>query len=183
MIYLTLFGEFFKIGLFSIGGGLATLPFFYRLAAAYDWLPAELIPDIAAVAQSSPGAIGVNMAVYAGFRCAGVPGGIIAALGLVTPAIVIIILIARMLQAYKANRAVQAVFSGLRPAAAGLLCAACFQAIKLALYNPAAQTWFQLLRWRECALFVIIFFLIRRFKAQPILYIAAAGLAGVFLEF
>jgi chromate transporter len=122
------------------------------------------------------------MAVYAGFCGAGIPGGIVAALGLVSPAIIIIIIIARMLQAYKENRIVQAVFSGLRPAAAGLLCAACFQAIKVPLYNPAAQAWFQLLRWRECALFGLIFFLIRRFKAQPILYIAAAGIAGVLLE-
>ncbi|GHV88381.1 chromate transporter [Spirochaetia bacterium] len=183
MTYLILFAEFFKIGLFAIGGGLATLPFLYRLAGAYPWLTQEMIPDMLAVAQSSPGAIGVNMAIYTGFRCAGIPGGIIAALGLVTPSVIIIIVVARMLRAFKENVTVQAVFSGLRPAAAGLLAAAGFSAISLSLYNPAASIWYQQLRWREALLFAILFLFIRRFKVHPIVYIAAAGGVGIALGF
>jgi chromate transporter len=181
MIFLTLFAEFFKIGLFAIGGGLATLPFLYKLAEKYDWISAELIPDMVAVAQSTPGAIGVNIAVYAGFTCAGIPGGVIAALGLITPSIIIIIIIARMLRAFKESSVVQSVFSGLRPAAAGLLSAACFAAIKLSLYNSAAASWYEILRWRECILFAVLFILIYRFKRHPIIYIAAAGVVGVVL--
>ncbi|MDR0387566.1 MAG: chromate transporter, partial [Treponema sp.] len=121
MIFLILFGEFFKIGLFSIGGGLATLPFLYRLAETYPWLPVEAIPDITAAVQFSPGAIGVNLSFYTGFLCAGIAGGVTAALGLITPSIVIIIIVARMLAVFKEDRTLKAVFTGLRPAAAGLL--------------------------------------------------------------
>jgi chromate transporter len=183
MTYLILFAEFFKIGLFAIGGGLATLPFLYKLAGVYSWLKAEMIPDMLAVAQSSPGAIGVNLAIYTGFRCAGIPGGIIAALGLITPSVIIIIIVARMLRAFKTSRVVQSVFSGLRPAAAGLLAAAGFSAITLSLYNPAAARWYQQLRWREALLFAVLFLLIRRLKIHPVVYIAAAGVAGIVLGF
>ncbi|MDR3167758.1 MAG: chromate transporter [Treponema sp.] len=183
MTLLVLFAEFFKIGLFAIGGGLATLPFLYKLADKYDWLSWDMILDIQAVAQSLPGAIGANMAAYTGFRCAGIPGGFIATLGLISPSIIIIIVIARMLRAFKESTLVTAVFSGLRPAAAGLLAAACFGAIKLSLYNAAAPVWYELLRWRQCLLFGVLFILIVKFKKHPVVYIAAAGAAGIVLQF
>jgi chromate transporter len=181
MSLLVLFAEFFKIGAFAVGGGLATLPFLYRLADAYPWLNPGLIGNIQAVAQSLPGAIGINMAAYAGFLCAGVPGGIVAVLGLVSPSIMVILIIARMLKAFKENRVVMAVFSGLRPAAGGLLCAAGLSALAHALYYGAAPVWYERLRLRECLLFAVLFVLIRKFKQHPIVYIAAAGVAGVIL--
>jgi chromate transporter len=179
MNLLLLYAEFFKIGLFSVGGGLATLPFLYELADKYDWITHELIGDMLAIAQSSPGAIGVNMAGYAGFQCAGIPGAFVSALGLVSPSIVIIIIIARMLQAFKESRIVKAVFSGLRPAAGGLLTAAGFNAIKFSLYNASARVWYESLRWKECLLFAIIFLLVFKFKKHPIIYIAFAGAVGL----
>ncbi|MDR3335292.1 MAG: chromate transporter [Treponema sp.] len=181
MTMVFLFALFFQTGLFSIGGGLATLPFLYQMADHYEWLNHEMVADILAVAQSSPGAIGVNMAAYAGYRCAGIPGAFVAALGLISPSIIIIIIIARMLKAFRANTTVGAVFAGLRPAAAGLLAAAGFGALKLSLYNSAASVWYELLRWRECLLFVVLFLLIYHFKKHPIIYIAAAGVIGIVL--
>ena len=97
MIYLILFLEFFKIGLFSVGGGLATLPFLYELANKYPWLTTNNIADMIAVSESTPGPIGVNMATYAGFHASGLLGGIISTLGLVTPSIIVIIIIAGIL--------------------------------------------------------------------------------------
>jgi chromate transporter len=182
MTLLLLFAEFFKIGLFAVGGGLATLPFLYQLADKYEWLSRDMVLDIQAVAQSLPGAIGANMAVYTGFYCAGIPGGAAAVLGLVSPSIIIIIIIARMLRAFKESALVKAVFSGLRPAAAGLLAAACFGAVKLSLYNPAASGWREFLRWRECLLFGLLFFLIFKFKKHPVIYIAAAGVVGLIFK-
>lgn len=179
MIFLTLFYEFFKIGLFSIGGGLATLPFLYKLAEVYPWLPAETIPDIVAAAQFSPGAIGVNLSLYTGFRCAGVAGGFTAALGLITPSVVVIIIVARMFARFKENRAVKAIFSGLRPAAAGLLAAVTYALIRASLFTPGASV--RNIRWRESVLFAVLFITIYRFKKHPILYIAAAGIAGIIL--
>jgi chromate transporter len=121
------------------------------------------------------------MAAYAGFLGAGLPGACIAALGLVSPSIIIIIVIARMLQSFKENALVKSVFSGLRPAAAGLLAAAGFGAIKLSLYNPGAPQWYNLIRWQETLIFAVLFLLIRKFKRHPVVYIAIAGAAGIAL--
>jgi chromate transporter len=181
MTLLFLFVRFAQIGLFSIGGGLATLPFLYQLAAGSDWLTVEMIGNMLAVAQSLPGAIGVNLAGYTGFEYAVFPGAFIAALGLVSPSIVIIIIGARVLAAFKQNTLVQAVFSGLRPAAGGLLLAAGFGAIKMALYNSDFSVWYEALRWKELLLFAALFFFIHRFKTHPIISIAIAGIAGIVL--
>jgi chromate transporter len=178
---LLLYAEFFKIGVFSVGGGLATLPFLYQMADKYEWLTRENVADFLAIAQSSPGAIGVNMAAQTGFRCAGLPGAILAALGLISPAIVIIVIIARMLLAFKENKIVALVFSGLRPAAAGLLAAACFGALKISLYNGAAAKWYEIIRLREFVIFAVLFLLVLRFKGHPIIYIALGAAAGIAL--
>jgi chromate transporter len=121
------------------------------------------------------------MAAYTGFLAMGIPGAVVAVLGLVSPSIIVIILIARMLQAFKENRVITAVFFGLRPAAGGLLCAAGFGALQRALYHAAAPIWYERLQWRECGLFLVIFLLIFKFKQHPIIYIAAAGAVGVVL--
>ena len=93
MIFLQLFWEFFKTGLFAVGGGLATLPFLYRLADKYPWFSAKQIPDMIAVSESTPGPLGINMATYTGFQHSGVIGSIAATFGLVLPSVIIIILI------------------------------------------------------------------------------------------
>jgi chromate transporter len=176
-----LFAQFFKIGLFSIGGGYATLPFLYEMADKEEWLSAEKIGDMLAVAQSLPGAVGVNLSVYTGFQRAGISGGVIAALGLVSPSIVMVVVIARILNAFKESAVVASLFSGLRPAGAGLLSAAALGTLAISLLNPVAETWAAMLRWRECALFVAIFLLIRSLKQHPIVYLAFAGVVGMAL--
>ena len=183
MKLLYLFATFFKIGLFSIGGGLATLPFLFELAdGSGGWLTREIIGNMLAVAQSLPGAIGANLSAYTGFRYAWIPGGYIAALGLIAPSIIIIIIVARMLQAFKESAVVKGLFTGFRPAAAGLLSAAGFGAISLSLWSTAAPVWYASLRWKETLIFAVLFFLIFRFKKHPIIYIIAAGAAGVVLK-
>jgi chromate transporter len=178
---LILFAEFFKIGLFSVGGGLATLPFLYRLADQYDWLDYQTITDMIAVAESTPGAIGVNMATYAGFQCAGIAGAGIATVGLVAPSIIIILIVARVLRAFKENAVVNAVFSGLRPAATGLIAAAGFGVIQMTLWTGQAAVWYEHFKWRECLLFAVIVALIYALKKHPVLYIGIAAVAGIVL--
>jgi chromate transporter len=186
MNLLFLFVQFFKIGLFSIGGGYATLPFLYEMAdkakgSSGEWISAEKIGDMLAVAQSLPGAIGVNLSAYTGFEYAGIAGGLIAALGLVSPSIIIIIIIARVLNAFKDSKTAAALFAGFRPAGAGLLSAAALGALAISLVNRAAETFTAMLRWRECILFTVLFFLVYKFKKHPVVYIAVAGAAGVVL--
>ncbi|MDR2767587.1 MAG: chromate transporter [Treponema sp.] len=181
VICLVIFAAFFKIGIYSIGGGLATLPFLFELAEQYSWLSPEKIGDFLAIAQSSPGATGVNMAAQTGYLWAGPAGSVAAAMGLITPSIIVIIIVARMLAAFKKNKIVAAVFTGLRPAAAGLLAAAGFGVWKLALYVRDAAAWYDSIRWRELFIFAAFFILVWKFKKHPILYVAAAGALGIAL--
>jgi chromate transporter len=179
---LLIFAEFFKIGLFSIGGGLATLPFLYQLADKYDWFTYEAIADMIAISESTPGAIGVNMATYTGFQYAGIPGGIIATLGLVSPSIIVILIVARIFNTFKENSVVQSVFAGFRPAATGLIAAAGFGVITLSLYNREAALWYKMVNLREFTLMVVLFILIRSLRKHPVVYIAAAAAAGMLLR-
>ena len=134
-LYLRLFWEFFKTGLFAVGGGLATLPFMYDISDKTGWFTHSMLADMVAVSESTPGPIGVNMATYVGFVTGGVPGAVIATVGLVTPSVIVILLIARVLKVFRENRYVDAGFYGLRPCSIGLIAAAGVLVVKLALFN------------------------------------------------
>ncbi|MDR3356020.1 MAG: chromate transporter [Spirochaetaceae bacterium] len=183
MNVLLLYIEFFAIGIFSIGGGLATLPFIYRLAGKYPWLEAAQIPDMLAVAQLLPGAMGVNLGAYVGIHAADVAGAFVAASGLVSAPVMIIIVIARLYDDFKKNQAVQSVFEGLRPAAAGLLASAGYGVLKLAFYRQGAGVWYQSIKLQECFISVIFYILLAHFKKLPtVLFIVAGALAGIILK-
>jgi len=182
-----LFANFFKIGLFSVGGGYAIIPFLFEMAdkshaAGSGWLTREMVGNMLAVAQSLPGAIGANLSAYTGIHYGGVPAGFIAAFGLVAPAVIVIMIVARTLKAFKGNTLVNSLFAGFRPAAAGLLSAATLGALSLSLWHADAPVWYEYLRWKETLIFIVSFFLIYKFKKHPILYIAAAGVVGVVLK-
>ncbi len=117
MIYLLLFWEFFKTGLFAVGGGLATLPFLYQMAEKHpDWFTKEMVADMLAVSESTPGPIGINMATYAGFNAAGnFWGSLVATLAIILPSIIIITIIAKFLSKWGENRFVKGAFYGVRP--------------------------------------------------------------------
>ena len=135
MLYLRLFWEFFKTGLFAVGGGMATLPFLYSMSDTTGWFSHAQLADMIAVSESTPGPIGVNMATYVGFTAAGIPGAVIATLGLITPSIIIILIIARVLAAFRQNKYVDAAFYGLRPCSVGLIAAAGLLVVKIALFD------------------------------------------------
>ena len=185
MNLLLLYAEFFKIGLFSVGGGLATLPFLYEMSSRYNFFTPQDIGNFLAIAQSSPGAIGVNMSAQIGYLAAGVPGACAVPLALISPAIIVIMVISRILASFKENKTVTAIFLGLRPAAAGLIFAAGFGVIALSLYSTdifnQGGMWYAGIKWKEVILFTVLFFLVWKFKKHPIIYIAAAGIAGVLL--
>ena len=190
MILLRLFWEFFQIGLFSIGGGLATLPFLYNLGARSGWFTAEQVADMLAVSESTPGPIGVNMATYVGFTSAGVPGSIIATLGLITPSIIIILLVAAAMKAFRNNRYVEAAFYTLRPASTGLITAAGWSVIILVLVNTelykATGVLTDLFRWKNVILFLVIWTMTNLVKPvkklHPIVFIALAAVCGVVFK-
>ena len=110
MIFLELYWSFLLVGLFSMGGGMATVPFLFDLSARTGWFSAADLANMIAVSEATPGPIGVNMATYVGYATAGVPGGIVAVLGLVTPAVVIILLVSRLLSTLWKNPNIQGLF-------------------------------------------------------------------------
>ena len=138
MIYLQLIYEFFKTGLFAVGGGLATLPFLNEICQKYDWFTEQMLADMIAISESTPGPIGINMSTYAGYQAAGVLGSIVATCSLVAPSIIIIVLIARFLSKFNEHPLVKSAFSGLRPAVTGLIAAAAVSVMKLALLRIPA---------------------------------------------
>ena len=135
MILLQLFIEFFKIGLFAVGGGMATIPFLQELSQRTGWFSERFITDMIAISESTPGPIGINMATYVGFNLAGVAGGIVATLGTIIPAIVIITLVSKSLEKFSGNKYVDYMFYGLRPAVTGLIAAAGFDVFRIAVVH------------------------------------------------
>lgn len=187
MIFLRLFFIFFKIGLFSIGGGLATLPFLQDLAENYDWMTSKELIDMIAISESTPGAIGINTATFVGYKAAGIFGGVITTLGLVTPSIIIIVLIAHYFKRFNEKPLVQGAFLGIRPAVTGLIASVCFEVIKISILNierfNLSKNIIDIINIKETALFIIMMYLIYRYKKHPILYIAGAAIVGIIFKF
>ena len=125
MIYVQLFWEFFKTGLFAVGGGMATLPFLQAIGESTGWYTYTDLMNMLAVSESTPGPIGINMATYVGFTAAGIPGAVVATVGEITPSIIVILIVAAVLHSFRNNRYVDRAFYGLRPASTGLIGAAC----------------------------------------------------------
>jgi chromate transporter len=186
MIYITLIYEFLKIGLFSIGGGLATLPFLYQAADRYPWFTHEMLTDMIAISQSTPGPIGLNMATYAGYAAAGVPGGVLASLALVTPSLIIVSCLVKTLEEFKENALVKAAFYGIRPAVTALIASAAFGIVKITLLDVSkfagAQSFANIFNYGRLALFAVLFYLMRKYNKHPAFYIGAGALAGVLLK-
>lgn len=135
MVFWELFLEFFQIGLFAIGGGPATIPFLMDIPSRHDWYRVEDVANMLAVSESTPGPIGINMATYAGFNAAGLPGGIVATLSLVLPSLIVIILIAKLLDNFSNNKYVNSSFGMIRPAVTGLIATAVWGIFRTTIFN------------------------------------------------
>ena len=186
MIYLQLFWEFLKIGLFAVGGGMATLPFLQDLAEKTGWYSQSLITDMIAISESTPGPIGINMATYVGCNVAGFLGGVVATMGEILPAIVIVVTVSRYLEKFRGSKLVDAAFYGLRPAVTGLIAAAGISVVQVAMFH------FDLYRQtgvlmdafdlKKIVFFVVAFAAIKKFKLHPVVYIACAAVVGILLS-
>ncbi len=186
MIYLVLFLEFFKIGLFTIGGGLACLPFLYELAEKYIWINKSMIADMIAISQSTPGPIGINMATYAGYQGGGILGGIIATIGIVAPSFIIIIIIAHYLKKFKDSKIVKLIFKGLRPAVTALIGVACFEIMKISIFTldkfKITHKIFDIVDLKNLFLFGALFYIINKFDKHPIIYILLGAIIGIVFK-
>lgn len=200
MIYLQLFLEFFKTGLFAIGGGMATLPFLQNIGEKTGWYTYTELMNMLAVSESTPGPIGINMATYVGFTVGGIPGAIIATIGEITPSIIVILLVAMALNKFKDSKYVAHAFYGLRPASTGLIAAACAGVVlevlttvntvsgENSLLNhfevDAASS---LLHWKGVILAIVLLILSNWVKPvkklHPVVLIAFSAVIGVVFQF
>ncbi len=190
MLLLKLFWEFFQVGLFAVGGGMATVPFLYAMGERTGWFTAETVADMIAVSESTPGPIGVNMATFVGNNTAGIPGGLCATLGLITPSIIVILLIAAALKSFSRNRVVNAVFSALRPCSAGLITASGLSVAALCFLDKAKLAEDGILggvRWEAVLLAALLLVLTQWVKPtkklHPILFIAFSAVVGIVFRF
>lgn len=188
MIFLRLFFEFFKVGLFSVGGGLATIPFLTDLGLRTGWFDSAQLANMIAIAESTPGPLGINMATYVGFTTAGIPGGVLATLGLIAPAVIVIMIVARFLKRFRQSKVVDGVFYGLRAASVALITAALLQVARIAL---TTLEWAErtpetgILYWPAIALAAVIFVVSRYTplkKLHPICFIGFAALVGIVFQ-
>lgn len=182
MTYLLLFFEFFKTGLFAIGGGLATVPFLFEIANKYPWFTKGQLTDMIAVAESTPGPIGVNMATYAGFSAGGIGGAIIATLGLVTPSVIVVLIVAKILAKFKDNKFVNYAFYGIRPAVAGMIIAAWVSLFQMCVINQAYTGIKDLFYLKELVIFVFMTALCLKTKINPICYIILGAIIGIIFK-
>ena len=200
---LIMIAEFFKTGLFAVGGGLATIPFLREMAQKYPWFEVSELTDMIAVSESTPGPIGVNMATYAGFNMGfsgfdgflgillGILGGICATLALICPSIIVIIIVAKFLEKFKSNKLVDGAFYGIRPCSATLVASAMLDVLILSVfagskgYNLFGMT----INLPETVnvigiLFfaLLIPFVVKLKKVHPIVFIAIGAVVGIIFK-
>lgn len=182
-IYMQLIYEFFKIGLFSVGGGMATLPFLMDLTTKYDWYTKAELTDMIAIIQSTPGPIGVNMATFAGYNTAGIPGALLATFALVTPALFVIVIIARFMENFSENATVKAAFYGIRPAVAALIGYAVWELLKITFLTESENTIQLDLPGIILCLVIFAVMQVKQFKKlHPLFWIVTGAAIGIIFQ-
>ena len=171
MIYLKLLFSFFKIGLFSFGGGYAMLPMIEREVVVLNgWISQKEFIDIVAISQSTPGPISINSATYIGYKTGGVLGSASATLGTVLPSFIIMLIICTFFLKFKGNQLLEGALSGLRPAVIGLIAAAAISLVGESFVD-----------YKSIIIFAVVFIATFKFKIDPIIMILASGIAGTIL--
>lgn len=188
--FIRLYFNFFITGLFAMGGGMSTIPFLYDMSDRTGWFTYSQLADMIAVSECTPGAIGANMASYVGFSLAGVPGAVIATLGIISPSIIIILIIAKFLTKYHNNRHVQNAFDGLKPASFALIAIAAITMIRITLVHledlggPGLKSILNIFDIKAILLAAAIFIISNIFKKlHPVALIAMSALAGIVFSF
>ena len=169
MIYLELFWSFFQVGLFSIGGGYAAMPLIQDQAVEiHPWLTMTGFADIMAIAEMTPGPIALNAATFVGIQVAGLPGALIATIGCIFPSCVIVMALAYMYYRFRGLSVMQGILAGLRPAV-------------IAMIASAGISLLGSMDLIALAIFLMGFFVLRKWKPSPIKVMAGAAVAGVAL--
>ena len=186
MILLKLFLSFFEIGLFSFGGGLATIPFIQALAEKTGWFTSYDIMNMIAISEATPGPLGINMATYVGYITAFIPGSLATVIGLVLPSIIVILIVSMVFDLFQDNVYVRRALYGLRASSVALIFLAFFEAFKITVLDLDKYinifSIFEVIKIVPLLFSIFIFILIRKFKLHPICYITFAAIIGIIFK-
>ena len=171
MIYIKLFYEFFKIGLFSFGGGYATLPFLYHLTESTDWFSSQQLSDMIALSSVTPGPVGVNVATFAGFQAEGISGALTATVSVILPSLIICVILSKLLEKFQNSKYTKNLLYVLKPLSCGLLASV---GVKMFISN---------LNLLGLILFGIFLYLTTKEKRTPMFYLSISALVGLFAGF
>lgn len=171
MIYLQLVYEFFKIGIFSFGGGYATIPFLYHISQIYYWYNLEELKQMIAVASITPGPVGINVATYAGLKTAGILGALCATISEMFPSLILVLIVARLLKKFSDNFYVKSAIETLKPISCALLISVSIGLIKPEIYNIKAMI-----------LLLLLLLLSWKSKKDPLFYIVISAIFGIVVK-
>ena len=183
MIYLELLWSFFQIGLFSIGGGYAAMPLIQnQVVDVHSWLTMTQFADIMTIAEMTPGPIAINSATFVGIQTAGIPGAIIATIGCVLPSCMIVMTLAYIYYRFRGLNMVQGILAMLRPAVVAMIASACLSLMILSFYGERTLPEdLATIQWIPVLIFAAGFFILRKWKVNPIYVMLGSGAAGVIL--
>ena len=183
MIYLELFLEFAQVGLFSIGGGYASIPIIQsRVVDGRGWLSMKDFTDLITIAEMTPGPIAINSATFVGIQTAGIPGAIIATIGCVLPSCMIVMTLAYIYYRFRGLNMVQGILAMLRPAVVAMIASACLSLMILSFYGERTLPEdLATIQWIPVLIFAAGFFILRKWKVNPIYVMLGSGAAGVIL--
>ena len=181
MIYLQLFWCFFQIGLFSIGGGYASMPLIQnQVVDTYHWLSLSEFSDVITISQMTPGPIAINSASFVGIQMGGVLGAVVATLGCILPSCTIVLCLAFLYYKYKNLSVLQGVLKGLRPSVIAMITGAGLSLFVLAAWNGATPTFdHNQVDFIAVIIFAVALFVLRKWKVKPTFIMAGAGIIGV----
>lgn len=180
-ILFLLFFEFFKTGLFAIGGWLGTIPFLYHMSVVYHWFDARDLAQMLAIANIFPGPIGANMASMIGFNVYGVLGSLIAVLGLLLPSLMFVLIISHVLDEFEGNKFVKTIFYVLKPASVGMICAIGLKLLLNIIFKPSYKITLASFDWLAIIVFAILISLSLKKEHSPLFYLGFAALAGILI--
>jgi len=168
MIYLLLVYEFFKIGLFSLGGGYATLPFLYNISETYNWYSIKELSYMTGIASITPGPVGINVATFAGLKTAGLIGSILATTSEILPSFILVIIVSKILKKFSDNFYVKSIIETLKPISCALLLS-----VGINLFKQEMTDIYSII------LLLVLFIISFKSKKDPIIYMAIAGIIGI----
>ena len=187
MIYIQLFLEFLKVGLFTVGGGLASLPFLEDMAENTGWFTTKQLADMVAISESTPGPIGINMATYVGFTAAGIPGALLASIGFIIPSIIIASIVSRFLKKFSENKYVKGAFYGLRAVSVALICSALVSVLKISVINiplfKETGAIFDLISMPGIILGAVCWIILKKHNPHPVVILGISAAAGIVFGF